>query len=893
MDERTLFFIIVAAMGLWTSLLAVRLGVAWLQLMRMRFGQAEVSTVDRAGMPADVSVILDSVGERLAELGFSYEETVLAQPMLRGNGSVPRWIDIHVHAASGSRALTQVAESPEPGLSAAVSFTTDFEQSMIETENRRLHLLFPMPAYCQLEDAAAASLAEHWAFHCRRLAASTAGAVVTDAEMRRQRHRALRAGLLEHCRQCGLMRSEGEQYRLTARGAWRFLRQVMAGNRQVALLPPNAEIENVSLRVLADAHAWQAQETLLKNNVMSRRGKLLCFALSALAGAVAFGVMVSWTMVPIIMGVLLFHELGHALAMRLVGYRGLSVLVLPFLGAIAIGRKDDASPRQKLIVLLAGPLPGLILAVVCLRLSLNDPDQESLLLTIGALALTINLFNLLPFAPLDGGQIVDTFLFSRRPRFGFVFFALSAGGLLVVAGVLNSIPLAAAALLIALAIPATWKRMHLLAGIDPAAMGKDPVHALLQRVHATPGPRWPAFAQRMQTVRILLPWMNARAPTRVESLLGIGTYLFVIALPVALLWDTGFPQQALQSLSRPDANAAPPDWAKQLAQAKTPEARWTVLWDAGRWFEDAEDQTQALQHYQQALAETALLPDDSKKILHALDARIAVARLTDHGLAERLYVELLPALRELPPDERWRLADVLDTMNWLDQDATAEARIERYREAVAAREGASTSNIFRLLDDRVQLARLIDAAGDASGAEALLRKNLTYLSSEQQETTVWQLDPVIWFLIAHDRAAEAEAILVAKPMPPRNSEMLRATLAWTHLAQGRADTARKILAETAGQIEKQRWNNTQRLMLLLDLIHASAAAPDEEAHWLKTATDLKNGLGPEYQRGRFLMNAQRDRTHWEHVRNLARFEAYKRLPGVEDELSEDNGKICK
>ena len=126
---------------------------------------------------------------------------------------------------------------------------------------------------------------------------------------------------------------------------------------------------------------------------MSRRGKVLWFSISALAGAAAFGAMVSWEMAPVILGVLLFHEFGHALAMRAVGYRGLSVLVIPFLGAVAIGRKDDATPWQKLAVLIAGPLPGLILAVICLRLSLDDPAHRESLMTIGSLALTINLFN--------------------------------------------------------------------------------------------------------------------------------------------------------------------------------------------------------------------------------------------------------------------------------------------------------------------------------------------------------------------------------------------------------------------------------------------------------------------------------------------------------------------
>lgn len=887
-----LFFVILAVIGLWAGLIGIRLLVVWLQLMRMRFGPGDMLTADRTTMPAEMAAILDPMTDRLAALGFTYEETVLAQPMLHHADAQPVWIDVHVHAQSGSRAAVQIADSPEPGQIAAVSFATDFEQLMLETVNRRLHLLLPVPAACQLADAAATTLAEHWAFHCRRVAEVNAGPVITDLETVRQRHRALRADIFEHCQHGGWMHPEGEESRFTARGAWRYLRQVMAGNRRVAALPPNAEVEDASLRVLADAHAWRIQEVLTGQNVMSRRGKVLWFAVSAVAGAAAFGYMTSWEMVPAILGVLLFHEFGHALAMRAVGYRGLSVLVLPFLGAVAIGRKDDAGPWQKLAVLIAGPLPGLILAVVCLRLS--HPEQSSLLVTVGWMALSINLFNLLPFTPLDGGQIVDTFLFSRRPRFRFAFFVTSLGALVAVAIALSSIPLAAAALLLALGIPGGWQRMRLLNGLATLAPGETAVNALFQRVHATPGPRWPAFAQRVQTVRTLLPWLSGRAPTWAESLVGIGIYLTAIVLPVPLLWDTGLPQQAFysfNSFTQIGADVAPPDWAKQLAEATTPEARWKVLWAAGRWFEEAEDETQALQYYQLALAETSNMPEDSQKAVHVIDARLAIARYSEPDVTRPAYLELMPTLRELPPAERWRLADVLEAMNWLDAQATVETRIERYREAIVARELAGGENIYSLLDDRVQLARLLDAQGEAEAAEALLHKNLAYLTDEQRKTAIWQVEPLIWFLIAHERATEAETLFAAQPMPTYYSETLSSTLAWTHLAQGKTASARKILAEALEKMEKQRWNDSQRLMLLLDLIHASADAPEEEARWLKDATNLRAEKGPSYRGGRYLLNA--DGKDWERVRNQARLAAYKRLPGAEDELSKEAGETCK
>lgn len=894
MDKNTLLYLILAALGLWAAFIAVRLLAVWLQLMRMHFGPGDIAPADRTTMPAEVAAILDATAARLAALGFAHEETLLAQSMLRRGEQEPTWIDVHVHRESGTRAAVQLAEAPEPGIVAAVSFVTDYEHSMLETENRRLHLLLPVPAHCQLADAMAANLGEHWAFHCRRAAGAGEGAPITDPTMVRERHRAMRADILEHCQRIGAMRAEGDQCRFTARGAWRYLRQVLAGNRRVAALPPHEEVEDLPLRVRGDARAWRAQEALNRHIAMSRRGKVFWFAVSTLAGAAAFGYLVSWEMAPAILGVLLFHEFGHALAMRAVGYHGLSVLVLPFLGAVAIGRKDNAGPWQKLAVLIAGPLPGLILAVICLRVSMSlaDPQLRGLASAVGWMALSINLFNLLPFTPLDGGQIMDTFLFSRRPRLRFGFFVVSVGALVATAVALDSIPLGGAALLLAAVIPAAWRRLRLLKGLDTLGSEEAAVDALFERIHATPGRRVPAFAHRVQTVRMLLPWLSGRAPTWRESLAGVAVYIAAVAMPAALLWDTGLPHQAFLALVSSGSEAARPDWDAQLSDAKTPEARWKVLWSAAQWFEEAEDGTQALQYYQLALDESARLPDDPQKPLRTLDARLAVARYSEPDVTRPVYLELIPTLRELPSDERWRLAQVLESLSWLDAKATPETRIERFREAIATREALSDKNWYNLLYDREQLARLLDAQGDAEAAEALLRKNLAHLETQAPDVAVWQTEPVAWFLIAHDRAAEAEALLAAQPMPARHGESLRSTWAWSLLAQGKTAPARKILTEALEKAEKQRWSDWQRLMLLLDAVHASTDAPQDEARWLEEAANLRKTLGPKFRGGRHLLSEAKS-SAWEKLRHQGRLAAYARLPGTEDELSEEGRPGCK
>jgi hypothetical protein len=67
-----------------------------------------------------------------------------------------------------------------------------------------------------------------------------------------------------------------------------------------------------------------------------------------------------------------------------------------------------------------GPVPGLVLAVALL-----SNAQQAWAVELGLMLLLINGLNLAPFEPLDGGRLVNLILFSRHPRLGAAFGALS------------------------------------------------------------------------------------------------------------------------------------------------------------------------------------------------------------------------------------------------------------------------------------------------------------------------------------------------------------------------------------------------------------------------------------------------------------------------------------
>lgn len=120
----------------------------------------------------------------------------------------------------------------------------------------------------------------------------------------------------------------------------------------------------------------------------------------------------SWKTTLILIPVLLFHELGHYLAMRIFKYRNLRMFFIPFFGAAVSGRHYNVPGWKKVVVSLMGPMPGIFvggtLGIAGVILHLPWMVQGALM------ALIVNGFNLVPVLPLDGGWICHSLVFSRH-----------------------------------------------------------------------------------------------------------------------------------------------------------------------------------------------------------------------------------------------------------------------------------------------------------------------------------------------------------------------------------------------------------------------------------------------------------------------------------------------
>jgi Zn-dependent protease len=130
--------------------------------------------------------------------------------------------------------------------------------------------------------------------------------------------------------------------------------------------------------------------------------KLFLSAGTMVVSIAAYSFVFGWPFAVGLVALLLVHELGHVIQLRREGLKASAPMFIPFLGAVISARSLGKNALAEARVGLAGPLLGSVGAAVCVLLwHLTGSD------TWRALAFTgffINLFNLLPVIPLDGGR---------------------------------------------------------------------------------------------------------------------------------------------------------------------------------------------------------------------------------------------------------------------------------------------------------------------------------------------------------------------------------------------------------------------------------------------------------------------------------------------------------
>jgi Zn-dependent protease len=130
--------------------------------------------------------------------------------------------------------------------------------------------------------------------------------------------------------------------------------------------------------------------------------KLLTTAGTMAVSVAAYAWLWGWQFAAGFVALIFIHEMGHVLQLRREGIKASAPMFIPFLGAAISARSLGDNALAEARVGLAGPVLGSLGAAACILVwHATGNDLWRALAYTGFL---LNLFNLLPVLPLDGGR---------------------------------------------------------------------------------------------------------------------------------------------------------------------------------------------------------------------------------------------------------------------------------------------------------------------------------------------------------------------------------------------------------------------------------------------------------------------------------------------------------
>ena len=298
------------------------------------------------------------------------------------------------------------------------------------------------------------------------------------------------------------------------------------GQRSViSTLSPESQLE-------FDLHQYRQQGALRRGRFsLKAKTAITCLSFLGFAGVLAW--QYSFVVAVTLIVALIIHECGHLLGMRWFGYRDTQLLFVPFFGGAAVGHDEKVlSPWKHIVIILLGPMPGIFLGLVLLVYA-SGGSAPAWINQVAITLLALNVFNLLPILPLDGGQVVDFAVASRFPRVRVFFLAISAVVMVLLGQGINGAKiLFGLGIATLIRLPVEWR----LAGLRrmvreqfPDGGEEEPIVRSLALEMREPEWKKTSVAQRLQLIRGLQQVLRMPRP-------GVGTMCFALAGFTAPLW---------------------------------------------------------------------------------------------------------------------------------------------------------------------------------------------------------------------------------------------------------------------------------------------------------------------------------------------------------------------
>lgn len=434
--------------ALWPLLWLVRVLTVARMLLALEFRRAQLQGVGPDEIPGHMREAAQPLLTHLESLGFL---RLGGWAVTHGEVSPLDYEAVVLCSRDGStRALVRsYPESDRCGDCYVTFRTTTADGRELVTTSYRVEQLVPLPAAVTVEVLENASVMNLLARHAERVAKASAKGLwrCTELPYALEREQLLLDAALETVRHCPDLTTRADgvaTYRLipAIRRSIVLLREADAKRKKAAKPAQSAVSPALSAESRLAFDLRQYREIVaLGRGRMSLRNKAILCAVSLLA----FAAVLAWNNSPVaaitLLVALVVHEAGHLLGMWWFGFKDTQLLFFPFFGGAAIGHDCKVlRPWQHIVIILLGPMPGIFVAlgVLAWRAVAGVPDWVE---TAAFTTLGLNVFNLAPILPLDGGQILDHAFTARFPRARVIFLGLSAVALVLIGWTIDRVSL--------------------------------------------------------------------------------------------------------------------------------------------------------------------------------------------------------------------------------------------------------------------------------------------------------------------------------------------------------------------------------------------------------------------------------------------------------------------
>lgn len=436
----------------------------------------------------------------------------------------------------------------------------------------------------------------------------------------------------------------------------------------------------------AQTNAYQRSMKVNDTANFKNKGKVFVLFFSVLVFFVLFGLALDFEFALLLISILFIHELGHLLAMKAFSYRNLQMVFMPF-GALAIGQNTGVAVLKRVIISLAGPVPGIILGFyIGLSPSINHYSWSS---EAAFMLVVINYFNLLPFYPLDGGQVINHTLFARYPKLQLAFFSLSAVAFVSFAVYSKEPIMGAVSLFLMYSLFYQIKNFKIYSKLNQINDENKKPEQLINKMFTQLSDEPMRYRQKFYTIFSSINIISMPKAKFYEILLGLLLYLTALYTPIYFInqytdgsfWTTlGIKENGGKNNAFDEKQYEPDYWRKKLAKNIMPTEKFDI-YILAMHFIDSEKYDKS---YEAFINEALIFAKQNKLTTHhdypELLKNNIIFPLWKSEDIKLINKELLEELKNIDGGENIQYAELILDLTYLQID---EDKLEEIEKAIS------------------------------------------------------------------------------------------------------------------------------------------------------------------------------------------------------------------